>query len=78
MATEAVKLTISLPRNLITVTDEVAHEKRVSRSRVISLCLQELAERRLRQKMEEGYREMAKENLEFAKQTIELSHEVLD
>jgi len=77
MAIEAVKLTISLPRNLITVTDEVAHEKKISRSRVISLCLQEMAERRLRQKMEEGYKVMAKENLKFARQAIDLAHEVL-
>ncbi len=77
MAIEAVKLTISLPRNLITVTDEVAHEKKVSRSRVISLCLQDLAERRLRQKMEEGYSVMAKKNLKFARQTVDLAYEVL-
>lgn len=77
MAIEAVKLTISLPRNLITVTDEIAHEKKVSRSKVISLCLQELAERRLLQKMKEGYRVMAKENLRFAGQTIDLAREVL-
>ena len=77
MAIEAVKMTISLPRNLITVTDEVAHEKKISRSRVISLCLQELAERRLRQKMEEGYKVMAKENLKFARQAIDLATEIL-
>ncbi len=77
MAIEAVKLTISLPRNLITVTDEIAHEKKVSRSRVISLCLQELAERRLRQKMEEGYKVMAKENLKFARQAFDLAPEIL-
>ena len=58
-------------------TDEVAHEKKISRSRVISLCLQDLAERRLHQKMEEGYRVMAKENLKFARQTVDLAHEVL-
>jgi len=77
MATGAVKLTISLPHNLIAVTDEVASERKISRSRVISLCLQDLAQKRLRQKMEEGYRAMAKENLKFARQTIDLAHEVL-
>jgi len=43
MAAEAVKLTVSLPQRLITVTDEVAYEKKISRSRVIASCLQELA-----------------------------------
>lgn len=77
MAGEAVKLTVSLPQRLIAVTDEVAHEKKISRSRVISLCLQELAEKRLQQKMEEGYKAMAKENLKFAEQSIDLTHEIL-
>ena len=77
MATGAVKLTISLPHNLIAVTDEVASERKISRSRVISLCLQDLAKKRLRHKMEEGYRAMTKENLKFARQTIDLAHEVL-
>jgi len=77
MAAEAVKLTVSLPQRLITVTDEVAYEKKISRSRVIASCLQELAERRLHQKMEGGYKAMAKENLKFAEQTIDSAREVL-
>jgi len=77
MAGGAVKLTVSLPQRLIAVTDEIAREKKISRSRVISLCLQELAERRLRQRMEEGYKSMAKENLQFAEQSIDLAREVL-
>ena len=77
MAREAVKLTVSLPQSLIAVTDEVAHENKISRSRVISLCLQELAEKRLRKRMEEGYKSMARENLQFAEQTIDLAREAL-
>lgn len=77
MATGAVKLTISLPHNLIAVADEVAYEKKISRSRVISFCLQDLAAERLHQKMEEGYKALAKENLRFAKQTVDLANEVL-
>jgi len=77
MAGESVKLTVSLPQRLIAVTDEVAHEKKISRSRVISLCLQELAERRLRERMEEGYKAMAAENLQFAEQTVDLAREAL-
>jgi len=77
MSVEAVKLTVSLPQRLIAVTDEVAYEKKISRSRVIALCLQELAERRLSRKMEEGYKAMAKDNLRFAEQTVDLTQEVL-
>ena len=47
MATRAEKLTISLPSNLIQVADEIAHEKKISRSKVVSSCLQELAEKLL-------------------------------
>ena len=52
MAKGTVKLTISIPPNLMAVADEVAREKRISRSKVVHLCLQELAEKRLRQRME--------------------------
>ena len=76
MATKVAKLTISLPRDLISLTDEIANERRVSRSKVVSSCLQELAEKRLRAKMEEGYKVMAKENSDFAKLAFGLQSEV--
>jgi len=72
MTMQAEKLTISLPKDLIVLTDEIAKEMKISRSKVISSCLQELAEKRLRAEMEEGYKTMAKEQRQFAKMSFEL------
>jgi metal-responsive CopG/Arc/MetJ family transcriptional regulator len=72
MTMQAEKLTISLPKDLIVLTDEIAKEMKISRSKVISSCLQELAEKRLRAEMEEGYKAMAKEQRQFAKISFEL------
>lgn len=77
MTTGAVKVTISVPRDLVAVADEVAHEKKVSRSKVISSCLQDLAAERLHKKMAEGYKALAKENLRFAEGAVDLAKEVL-
>jgi len=77
MATRVEKLTISLPRNLILFADEVASERKVSRSKVVSSCLQEFADKRLREQMEEGYKAMAKENQQFATLARDLASEVL-
>jgi len=77
MTTQAERITISLPRNLIELADEVAVEKGISRSKVVSTCLQEFADKRLRAEMEEGYRAMANENLKFAKDAIYAANEIL-
>jgi len=77
MATQVEKVTISLPRNLLLFADEVASERKVSRSKVVSSCLQEFADRRLLEQMEEGYKAMAKENQEFATLAMDLASEVL-
>jgi len=77
MATQVVKLTISLPKDLIALTDEIAKERKVSRSKVVSLCLQELAAKRLRAEMEEGYKAMANEQRQFAKLSFELQRRVV-
>ncbi len=77
MTTQVAKLTISLPRDLILFADKLASEMRVSRSKVISSCLREFADRRLREQMEEGYKVMAKEHRRFADVAVSLAHEVL-
>lgn len=77
MANRAVKVTVSVPHDLVEVADEVAHERNVSRSRVISACLEDLAAEHLRQRMAEGYKALAKDNLSFAEHSIRLVHEVL-
>jgi metal-responsive CopG/Arc/MetJ family transcriptional regulator len=77
MANGAVKLTISVPASLLAIADEVAAEQRTSRSRVVAACLQELAEKRLRRKMEAGYRTLAKDNLGFAGGSLAAAREAV-
>ncbi len=76
MTTQVTKLTISLPKSLVSLADEVASEENISRSRVVSNCLRELAQKRKMQLMEEGYKVMAKENSDFAKLAFGLQSEV--
>jgi metal-responsive CopG/Arc/MetJ family transcriptional regulator len=71
------KLTISLPEELISFTDEVARKKKVSRSKVISACLRATAENYRIAEMAEGYQVMAKENKQFAALAAEIAHEVI-
>jgi len=71
------KLTISLPRELISFADEIAREKKISRSKVLSSCLQELAERHKAAEMEEGYKAIAKEQKHLAAVASEIEHEVI-
>jgi len=77
MTTQVAKLTISLPKDLIALTDKIAEERKVSRSKVVSSCLQELATKRLRAEMEEGYKAMANEQRQFAKMSFELQRRVV-
>ncbi len=77
MVTQMAKLTISLPKSLISFADEVASEENISRSKVVSNCLRELTQKRKMELMEEGYEAMAKENREFAKMAFELQRKVV-
>ena len=71
------KLTISLPEELISFADEIAREKKISRSKVFSSFLREIAERYRIAEMAEGYRAMAREQSQFAAMTSEIIHEVI-
>ena len=51
--------------------------KKISRSKVISTCLQELADKRLHAEMEEGYNALAQKNLKFAEGAIYVTNDVL-
>lgn len=78
MVMQTEKITISIPRDLLMIADEIAKEKKISRSKVVSSCLREIAEKRFREKMEEGYRALAHENLKFAGESIHLAQETFD
>ena len=77
MASEAVKLTISLPAKLLKIADEIAKERKVSRSKIVSACLQELADRRLQEEMADGYKALAREHSEFAEDSLPMAREIV-
>ena len=77
MTSQVKKLTVSVPEDLIVLADTVAKEKKISRSKVVAECLQKLADRRLEKELEEGYKALEKENVEFARTAADLAHEVL-
>lgn len=71
------KLTITIPEELIIFADEIARRNKVSRSKAITMCLKELSERQRIAEMEEGYQELAKDNLELASSAKVIEHEVI-
>jgi len=71
------KLTISLPEELVSFADTVAKEKNISRSKVLSICLREAAEKRRAEEMAEGYKVMARELKRFAADAAKIAQEVL-
>jgi metal-responsive CopG/Arc/MetJ family transcriptional regulator len=77
MTVQVVKVTVSVPSELVKMADKVAKERKTSRSKVVASCLAELAKKRFEAEMEAGYRAMAldeqreKEALEWAENTLE-------
>ena len=77
MTVQVVKVTVSVPSELVKMADKVAKERKTSRSKVVASCLEELAKKRFEAEREAGYRAMAldeqreKEALEWAENTLE-------
>ena len=71
------KLTISLPEELILFADEFAKKKKISRSKAISLFLKELAEKQRIAEMTEGYKLIAEEQKQFTSLASGIEHEVI-
>ncbi len=68
-------ITVSIPSRLVAVVEEIVKENKTNRSKVISQCLEELAQKRMAKLMEEGYREMAEENRLLAEQFLPVALE---
>ncbi|MGP8081206.1 MAG: CopG family transcriptional regulator [Dehalococcoidales bacterium] len=77
MTIQVVKVTVSVPSELVKMADKVAKERKTSRSKVVASCLEELAKKRLEAEMEEGYRAMAKDEKRLASETFEIQAEVV-
>jgi len=71
------KITISLPHELLQLADQLARERKTSRSQVFQACLQDIARQKFEADLAEGYRAMAKKNLEWARMAEQIEHEVM-
>ncbi len=74
---KVVKVTVSLPRELVELADTIAVEAETSRSAVLAQLLREQREARLRALMAQGYQELAEENLRDAEEALTLTGEVV-
>jgi len=77
MGSNVVKVTVSVPEDLVIMADKVAKERKTSRSKVVSSCLEQLAKQRFLADLEEGYRAMAKINEQHAADTYQAQSEVV-
>lgn len=70
-------VTISIPKRLVVFIEQLVKESKTNtnRSKVISQCLEDMAEKRMIELMEEGYREMAGENMRLAEQSLPIVSE---
>jgi metal-responsive CopG/Arc/MetJ family transcriptional regulator len=64
------KITVSLSEHLISSVDHIARDRGISRSKLISILLEELVCKQQEELLSEGYREMANENMAFAEDSI--------
>lgn len=71
------KITISLRQDLVDLADRLARERSTSRSGVIAQLLEREARALTEALMEEGYRELAKENRRLAEEAFPLASDLL-
>jgi metal-responsive CopG/Arc/MetJ family transcriptional regulator len=76
MPGNTLKLSISLPADLVSVVDSEAEAQKTTRSGFIASLLRELAERREHDLMVEGYKVMAETNQQLAEQSLAPAGEV--
>ena len=77
MSNQSTKLTVSVPNDLLLLTDQIARQKKLSRSKLVTKCLQQLADEHLRAQMEEGYRAMVNENLDIARKYFKSQSDII-
>ena len=77
MATQTVRLSATVPKDIIDQADEIAASDKISRSQLISQCLTEMIQRRKKALLAEGYAAMAKQHEEFTLLVSDAAKEVL-
>ena len=70
-------ITVSIPKRLVAVVEQIKREKNINRSKVIVQCLEDMARRRKRKLMEEGYKAMAKEQEQIARVSFDVQSEIV-
>ncbi len=66
MSTKMVRLTASVPQNIVEETDKIALQLKSSRSKLVAESLKEMIEKRQKQHLAEGYRVLADKHQDFA------------
>ena len=75
MTTQAMRLSLSIPKHIVDDIDQIVNARKLTRSKLVSMCLEEMLEKEKRELLIEGYKAMAKENADFAKLTFTLQSE---
>jgi len=75
--TTCIRVTLSLPEQLVWFADMSAAKHNLSRSRFIAGLLQKVAEQEEQLVMAEGYLAMSEDNRQFAEAAVSLAEEVL-
>lgn len=70
-------ITVSIPKRLVAVVEKIVEENKTNRSKVISQCLEDMAKRRTKRLMEEGYKAMAKEQEQIARVSFDVQSEIV-
>lgn len=77
MTTQVRRLSLSIPKNIVSEIDEIANARKLSRSKLISECLKDMIEKEKRELLIEGYKAMANEHNEFALLSSQAAKEIL-
>lgn len=71
------KVTLSLDQDLVETLERISRQTKKPRSRVVQEALRAWRRKELQEKLAQGYREMANENLETAEQGLSAFKETL-
>ncbi len=71
------KVTLSLDEDLVETLERISRQTKKPRSRVVQEALRAWRRKELEEKLAQGYREMADENLETAEQGLSAFKETL-
>ena len=77
MATQTLRLSLSMPKDVVFGVDAIARKKRLTRSKLISNYLEEMLEKEKGELLAEGYKAMAKEHSKFTTLSSHAAKEAL-